>query len=332
MRGKPSPDGASGIPQCMLEQSLNAGKEDRLDVAIMIEGQDGLTWQRWQNLARAVEDLGFAGLYRSDHFTNPNPPDLDSLELWTSLTWLASHTSRIEFGPMVTPFSFRDPVFTARVGKDVNELSGSRLILGLGAGWQVREHEMFNYALDLSTGARFDRMDEGVEVVYRLLRDPERTTFAGNYYTVRDGILLPRPSHAGQPRILLGGTGEKRTLPLVAKFADEWNCVFTGPDRFAELNQKLDAMLVERGRPVTSVRRSLMNGIVFGRDRAEVQRKLDAGMYGGEGERPGIVVGTGEDVRAYMATCAAAGVERLLLQWLDQEDTAGLEALAKAVL
>lgn len=298
----------------------------------MIEGQDGLNWQRWQKIVRAVEDLGFAALYRSDHFTNPNPPDEDSLELWTSLTWLASHTTRIEFGPMVTPFTFRDPVFTARIGKDVNELSGGRLILGMGAGWQVREHQMFNYPLDLEAGKRFDRADEGVEVVYRLLRDPGRTTFEGNYYTVRDGILLPRPAQSGQPRILIGGVGEKRTLPLVARFADEWNCVFTDHNRFSELNQKLNGLLAERGRSFHSVRRSLMNGVIFGRDAAEVQRKLDAGWYGGDRNRPGIVVGTGEEVREYMAACAAAGVERLLLQWLEQDDIAGLEALANAVL
>ena len=86
-----------------------------LEIAIMIEGQNGLTWPRWQQLARAVEDLGFVGLYRSDHFTNPNPPDMESLELWVSLTWLAGHTSRLEFGPLVTPVSFRHPALTARM-------------------------------------------------------------------------------------------------------------------------------------------------------------------------------------------------------------------------
>ena len=86
----------------------------RLEVAIMIEGQNGLTWSRWQKIATAVEELGFVGLYRSDHYTNANPPDKASLELWVSLTWLASHTKRIEFGPLVSPVSFREPTMTAR--------------------------------------------------------------------------------------------------------------------------------------------------------------------------------------------------------------------------
>ncbi len=118
-----------------------------MDIAIMLEGQNGLNWTNFKRIARAVEDLGFAGLYRSDHFTNADPPDKDSLELWISLTWLAGNTSRIEFGPLVTPVSFRDPVFTARMAKDVDDLSGERLHLGVGAGWQEREHEMFGELL-----------------------------------------------------------------------------------------------------------------------------------------------------------------------------------------
>ena len=94
-----------------------------MDIAIMIEGQMGLNWQRWKAVAEVVERTGFAGLYRSDHFTNPNPPDYDSLELWSSLTWLASHTERIEFGPLVSPFTFRHPSMVARIATAVDDLS-----------------------------------------------------------------------------------------------------------------------------------------------------------------------------------------------------------------
>lgn len=94
------------------------------EIAIMVEGQNGLNWPRWKKIARTVESHGFSGLFRSDHFTNSSPPERDSLELWTPLTWLASHTERIEFGPLVTPVSFRQPVFTARMAKDVDHLSG----------------------------------------------------------------------------------------------------------------------------------------------------------------------------------------------------------------
>ena len=155
-----------------------------LEIAIMIEGQNGLTWQRWQKIARLVEETRFAGLFRSDHFTNPNPPDIASLELWTSLTWLAGNTQRIEFGPLVTPFSFRHPVFTARMASAVDDLSQGRLVLGLGAGWQEREHRLFGFDL-LEPAERFDRFEEGLEVVTRLLQSDEPVTFEGRYYQLR---------------------------------------------------------------------------------------------------------------------------------------------------
>lgn len=163
-----------------------------MEIAIMLEGQNGLNWPRWKRIARAVEDLGFAGLYRSDHFTNADAPDIDSLELWVSLTWLASHTKRIAFGPMVTPTSFRDPVFTARIGMQVDDLSHGRLTLGVGAGWQVREHDKFGYDL-LETGPRFDRFAESLVVITELIRNDTPVSFSGAYYTLREAALLPRP-------------------------------------------------------------------------------------------------------------------------------------------
>ena len=169
-----------------------------LEIAIMIEGQNGLTWPRWQKIVRLVEDAGFVGLFRSDHFTNSNPPDLESLELWTSLTWLACNTQRIESGPLVTPFSFRHPAFTARMASAVDDLSGGRLTLGLGAGWQEREHALFGFDL-LEPNSRFDRFEEGMEVVTRLLQSDEAVTFEGKYYQLRGATLLPRPQRPGGP-------------------------------------------------------------------------------------------------------------------------------------
>jgi alkanesulfonate monooxygenase SsuD/methylene tetrahydromethanopterin reductase-like flavin-dependent oxidoreductase (luciferase family) len=184
-----------------------------IEVAIFLEGQNGLNWPRWQRLASTVEHLGFKGLYRSDHFTNHNPPDKDSLELWISLAWLASHTQRIEFGPLVTPLSFRNPALTARMAAAVDDLSGGRLVLGLGAGWQVREHT--NYGFDLlELPERFDRFEEGLEVVTRLLHSDTPVDFQGKYFRLVEGILLPRPQRPGGPPILIGGRGPQRTLSL----------------------------------------------------------------------------------------------------------------------
>lgn len=303
-----------------------------LEIAIMLEGQNGLTWPRWQNIARAVEDLGFAGLYRSDHFTNAEPPDKDSLELWVSLTWLASHTQRIEFGPLVSPFSFRHPALTARMAAAVDDLSAGRLTLGLGAGWQEREHRLFGFDL-LSPVERFDRFEEGLEVVTRLLRSDGPAEYEGRYYSLRDAVLLPRPVRPGGPPILIGGNGEKRTLPYAAKYADEWNAVYLPLGEWRRLNARLDELLQIQGREPGSVRRSMMTGLRFGRTKDALEEQLRRGSHPAEElRRRGLVVGVGEETREQLAELESAGLQRVMLQWLDLDDLDGLAALAKAIL
>jgi F420-dependent oxidoreductase-like protein len=303
-----------------------------LEIAIMIEGQNGLTWPRWQKIARLVEDRGFVGLFRSDHFTNSNPPDIESLELWTSLTWLAANTERIEFGPLVTPFSFRHPVHTARMAAAVDDLSSGRLVLGLGAGWQHREHELFGFQL-LEPDERFDRFREGMEVVTRLLQSNEPVTFEGRYYQLRGATLLPRPQRPGGPRILVGGNGVKRTLSYVARYAHEWNCVALAPQDFARLNSRLDQMLTQAGRDPGSVRRSMMTGCVFDKDDATLQQKVNARRRPLEELRQhGVVAGDIDAVKGQLAELERAGLQRIMLQWLDLDDLESLEVLAEGVL
>lgn len=302
------------------------------EMAIMIEGQNGLTWPRWQRIARTVEEAGFAGLFRSDHYTNGRPPDLESLELWTSLTWLAGNTQRIEFGPLVSPVSFREPTMTARMAAAVDDLSGGRLTLGLGAGWQEREHHNFGHQL-LAPPARMDRFEEGLEVIIRLLRSDEPVSFSGDYYTLHEAILLPRPQRAGGPPILIGGNGEQRTLPLTARYADEWNAVFVSAARYADLNSRLDELLVAEGRQPEDVRRSIMTGAVFARDEAGLQRKLQSYSRSAQELREsGMIVGSGDEIVEQVAAFASAGAARVMLQWLTLDDIDGLEALAETLL
>ena len=298
----------------------------------MIEGQNGLTWPRWQNLAAAVEDLGFTGLFRSDHFTNDAPPDQASLELWVSLTWLASHTRRIEFGPLVSPVSFRHPAMTARMAAAVDDLSGGRLTLGLGAGWQEREHSLFGFDL-LEMKSRFNRFEEGLEVITRLLKSEAPVNFEGRYFQLREATLLPRPVRPGGPRILIGGNGEKRTMSLVAKYADEWNAVFLPPAEFARLSARLNGLLRETGREPHSVKRSMMTGLRFGRTRKELDAQLSARNQTAEELRKrGVVFGVGEEVVEQLKGLQEAGLQGVMLQWLELDDLKSLEALAKAVM
>jgi F420-dependent oxidoreductase-like protein len=300
------------------------------EIAINIEGQNGLNWPRWKRLVRAVEDLGFRALTRSDHYTNADPPDMDSLELWVSLTWLADNTSRIEFGPLVSPVSFRHPTMTARMATAVDDLSNGRLVLGIGAGWQEREHHNYGWDL-LDVPARFQRFEEGLQVISLLLNNREPVEFEGKFYQLRDAILLPRPHRPGGPPILIGGNGEKRTLPLVAKYADEWNGVFISARRYAQLNAQLDALLVKEKRNVADVRRSLMTGIVWGHTESEVEAKLEGRDRQQLVER-GLLVGTLDEIADQVDVLDEAGVERLMIQWLDLDDIKGLEALAAKLL
>jgi alkanesulfonate monooxygenase SsuD/methylene tetrahydromethanopterin reductase-like flavin-dependent oxidoreductase (luciferase family) len=293
-----------------------------MDVAIMVEGQWGLNWPRWQRIARAVEDLGFAGLYRSDHITNQEPPYQDSLELWVSLTWLADHTQRIAFGPLVSPVSLRHPVMTARMAGAVDDLSGGRLHLGLGAGWQEREHTGYGFDL-LDMPRRLARFQEGVEVITHLLRSDAPVSLEGTFYRLHDTILLPRPQRPG-------GRG---VLPLAARYADEWNVAFKPPAAFAALSARLDTLLQEQGRRPGDVRRSLMTGLSFGRNDQELQHRLSRWNRTAEELRAGgLMVGTGAAVVDQLGRLAEAGVQRVMLQWLDLDDVDGLAALAQAVL
>ncbi len=303
-----------------------------LNVSIMIEGQNGLDWPKWQRIVHTVESAGFAGLFRSDHVTNAQPPELPSLELWTSLTWLAAHTHRIHFGPLVSPVSFRDPVHTARMASSVYDLSGGRLILGLGAGWNEREHSMFGWEL-LDINRRFARFQEALEVITRLLNSDIPVDYQGDYYQMHQAVLLPRPQHPGMPPILIGGNGTRRSLPLVVRYAAIWNAVFLSPEDFANLDTYLDDLLVAAGKSPSEVKRTLMTNITFGSNDTRLKHALSKrGRTADELREKGLIVGTPNEVVDQLNQFTAAGVQEIMLQWLDLDDTDGLENLAARVL
>lgn len=306
-----------------------------IEISLMIEGQNGLNWPRWQRIARAAEDLGFAGLFRSDHYTNSNPPDLDSLELWISLTWLASHTQRIRFGPLVSPVSFRHPTHTARMAAAVDDLSGGRLSLGLGAGWQEREHKHYGWEL-LDIPQRFARFEEGLQIIRLLLASNTPVSFSGTYFSIQDAILLPRPQRSSGPPILIGGNGAKLTFPLAARYADEWNGIYLTPQQFRQCNEKLDKLLTQEGRQPHQLRRSLMTGCVYGRTPEEVKQKAYLRSQGKSGvyelRQRGVLIGTADEIVEQIAELDHVGVQMVMLQWLDLDDITGIEAIGKEVI
>jgi F420-dependent oxidoreductase-like protein len=301
-----------------------------LDIAIMIEGQAGLNWARWKRLAEAAEDLGFSGLNRSDHFTVPQGELQDALELWASFTYLATNTRRIKFGALVSPVSWRHPVIAAWSASAIDDLSGGRFHMGLGAGWQEREHRNYGFPLLDTLDERFARFEEALQVVTKLFNSDEPFDFDGTYFPIHEGLLLPRPARKGGPPIVVGGNGLKRTLPLAAKYGHEWNGVYLKPDQFRERMERLDALLAEQGREPSSLDRTVMHRIVIGRTEQEALAKLgDADVDALKGR--GVMIGDPDQVAFGLNALAEAGCQRVDAQWLDMDDIDGLELLSAKV-
>src|SRR4030095_15429269 len=170
-----------------------------MQMTIMIEGQEGLTWERWRQLARTVEDAGYAGLFRSDHLTGLfGDPTRPSLDVWASLTWLASNTERLRFGPLVCPLTFYHPALLAKRAAAVAELSGGRLDLGIGAGWHEGEHAMFGIPFP-PLKERMDRFECGARVIRALWRGQPAAPQPLDY-------PLPPPQYVPHPRRRGGGS------------------------------------------------------------------------------------------------------------------------------
>jgi alkanesulfonate monooxygenase SsuD/methylene tetrahydromethanopterin reductase-like flavin-dependent oxidoreductase (luciferase family) len=214
----------------------------------------------------------------------------------------------------------------------VDDLSGGRLILGLGAGWHAREHQQYGIPFyDFPT--RYAMLQEALEVTTRLFRSETPVTLAGAHFPLNEAILLPRPQRKNGPPILIGGNGIKRTLPLAAQYADEWNGVYISPQGYKERCTALDTLLAERGRAPSDVKRSLMTELIFGKDDAELKRNLEKSPEPAdkllEWNR---IVGTASSVADQIAAYAEAGVQRIMLMRQDQTDLETLERVARDVL
>jgi F420-dependent oxidoreductase-like protein len=304
-----------------------------MQIGIMLEGQMGLNWPRWQRILQVAEDYGYQHVFRSDHFVNAGPPEMDSLELWTSLTYAASHTQRIEFGPMVAPVTFRHPVMQARVAAQIDDLSGGRLVLGVGAGWNEREHRNFGIPFyDWKT--RYEMLEDALEMTTLLYNHPEPVSFKGKHFELHDAVLLPRPQRRGGPPILIGGRGPKKTLPLTAKYAAEWNAAFCPIEEFREKNALLSEYAIQQGRRPEDIKRSMPTQAVFGKNDADLRDKLQRKGVSSTAElwAKGLTAGTSSEFADRLRQWQEAGVERLLLQWLELDDIAGLEMIARDVL
>jgi F420-dependent oxidoreductase-like protein len=304
----------------------------------MIEGQEGVTWERWTALARACEDHGLHGLFRSDHYLSfDDPRERGALDAWATLAALAAVTERIRLGTMVSPVTFRHPAFLAKSVVTVDHASGGRVELGMGAGWFEREHRAFGFPFPPDS-ERIQILSEQVEIVHRLWdRDEDEVSFEGSHYRLEACRSLPKPLQDPHPRLILGGGAGPRAAALAARWADEYNITSSGPEEAAAARGRLSRACEAIGRDPETLRLSLMTGIVVGRNRRELEARARALMaWEGESGDPGEAIarwsadgfaGTVDQVLDRLERYADAGVRRVMLQHLVHEDLETVELI-----
>lgn len=285
----------------------------------MIEGQEGVTWPQWLTLARTCEEVGLDGLFRSDHYLSVMGfEDRGALDAWATLAGLAAVTERIRLGTMVSPVTFRHPSELAKVAATVDHISGGRVELGLGAGWNEDEHAAYGFPFP-DVGERFDILAEQLEIVKAQWTE-DAFDFDGDHYRLEGCCAEPKPLQRPHPPLIMGGAAGPRALALAAEFADEYNVIFVTAERAAEVR----AALPEH------VRLSYMTACVVGRNRSELIDRVRARLRAtGEEADPvrwiieraeGRLIGTLDEVAAKLKEYADAGVERVYLQHLAHED------------
>ena len=292
----------------------------------MIEGQEGLNWARWKHLCHDVEALGFDSLRRSEHLISLMGEDQrDCIDCWTSLALAAEWTKSIQFGPMVSPMTFHHPAALARKAAAVDLLSNGRLILGVGAGWNEHEHEVFGVPF-FTMKERMDLLESGVA-------------------RIRDTWKKSNPKAAQIPiPLLMGGRGEKRALPMIAREASEWNLSHMDAAEYQQKRVVLEENCRAIGRDPSTIRHSTMATYIIGRNRDDLHeraarlrdflpslRKLDIDEVLGEVSKRGLV-GTADEIVDQIRSYAALGVDLFMLQHFLLDDYDALKLLASDVI
>lgn len=237
-------------------------------VGLMVEGQAGLTWERWIHILHTAERLKFPSVFRSDHYFIGGHKS--SLDAYLTFAIAARETSNIRFGPLVTPVTFRSPVDVGRMAAQVNELSSGRFLLGLGAGWNEPEHRQYGIPFP-PVSERFDRLEESINLIKTMWGEGP-SSYKGKFYSIENVNTLPKPVYGEDTPILIGGKGPKRTLPLVAKYADEWNATIAPPDEYQRILNILQDCCVEIDRDPATIHKSMMLFTVLAGDERSLDR------------------------------------------------------------
>jgi alkanesulfonate monooxygenase SsuD/methylene tetrahydromethanopterin reductase-like flavin-dependent oxidoreductase (luciferase family) len=296
-------------------------------VCLMIEGQEGVTWEEWRNLADVCESSAIEALFRSDHYLSVvGQADRGSLDAWATISGLAAVTTSLKLGTLVSPVTFRHPSVLAKNAVTASDIAGGeRIELGLGAGWLDAEHTGYGFPFP-PTGERFEMLEEQIEIIARQWTE-EDLSFSGRHYELEGLNALPKPPHP--IHLVVGGKAKPRSLALAARWADEYNLVMMEADEVRAAVPAVREAWESAGRDAPTI--SLMTGCVIGSDEADLDRRADvvSELYGSPARgQERWLVGTVEQMREQLADLEGAGVERVMLQYLPHRDLEGVELIA----
>ena len=298
---------------------------------VLMEPRNGATYAEILALARATEAAAFDAFFRSDHLLggNPDNPEYKPTDCWTTLGGLARDTSRIRLGALMTASTFRQPGLLATIVASVDDMSGGRAELGIGAAWYAREHAAFGLPFP-SVGERFDRLEEQLEVITGLWHAaPDRGfSFDGRHYRVEDNRTPPRVIQRPHPPIIVGGGGPRRTPAIAARFAAEFNAAYGGDprERFERFGRACEAI----GRDPASARLSGVLPVAIGVTPAEIERRAE--IVGSPMLRDAAVIGPPALLTDRIVALAKAGADTVYLHIFDIHDLDHIALIGAEVL
>jgi F420-dependent oxidoreductase-like protein len=319
--------------------------------ALMIEPQQGLTYAEQLAIVQRAEALGFESFFRSDHYQSfPGPSGEPTTDAWAVLAGLARETSTIGLGTLVSPVTFRTVGNLAKVVTTVDEMSSGRVEFGLGAGWNEPEHRELGLPFP-PIGERADLMEEQFAVLHGLWEEPDGWSYDGAHVRIEEASFHPKPvarpgrpilpNGSSRPRLLAGGEGSPRSMRIAARYADEFNLSSSSPEKAATKFAELGAACEAIGRDPASMGRSVMAGVLIGRDEGELSRRKAEllAAFGDESggddwfdaREPRWILGTPDQARAMVGRFAAAGAERIMLQDFLPRDLAMVDLMAEVL-
>jgi alkanesulfonate monooxygenase SsuD/methylene tetrahydromethanopterin reductase-like flavin-dependent oxidoreductase (luciferase family) len=321
--------------------------------ALMIEAQQGLSYEDQLAIVRRAEDAGFEAFFRSDHYASfPGDSDQPTTDAWAVLAGLARETSRISLGVLVSPVTFRHPGNFVKLVTTVDQMSGGRIEVGVGAGWNEADHRQHGLPFP-EIKERADLVEDQLALLHGLWEEKPGWKFDGHQVSVRGGKLVPGPVQVDgrpvgkngrrRPRILTGSDGSPRGFRIAARYADEFNLTSASPEIAKRKEAELDAACAAAFRDPASLTRSAMVGALIGRDSDEVARRADDLMAAfGERRKRGVdwlaarrsrwIMGTPDEARAMVERFAEAGIERIMLQDFLPHDLDHIDLMARELI